>query len=496
MGAAGIAWGTAASYNGAAHVLSVVAAQSTADGGTSMMLAFVRVLPVGVGLVLLLLTAASYWQMRRRYLLVWMVVWALATVYYFAQLLVVASSPEMTSRETFERLGVVATSLGWARAIGIWIGARALVGRGFSRRGAVAVVVLSVIWVVLATLVMEARSAALLTRTSYGLAYLAAAAVLLLHRPRTTTLLFTAGALLCLGLLGVTNTWLVMDATGNIVITWLANTLMLTVGLGVLARVLEEERELATARSQELAAANARLAELDRLKSDFVSMVSHELRTPLGLIKGYAGTLLRDDAPLDHETRKEFLQVIDEETDRLTELVTNLLDMSRIEAGTLRIERHPVEINHLLADCAERLRAREPTRALQLQMPQSLPAVLADERRVAQVVDNLLTNATRYSPEPTPIRLVARAVNGDVEVRVVDEGIGIPTDKLDQVFEKFFRVDTSDTRRFAGTGLGLAICRGIVQAHGGRIWVHSTPGQGSTFAFTIPVCQESPSEPD
>ena len=185
---------------------------------------------------------------------------------------------------------------------------------------------------------MGTPHAQLLTRTSYGLIFLAAATVLLLHQPRTMTIMFTGGAFLLLGLVGVTNSWLVMDSTGNFVVTWLTNTLMLAVGLGVLGRVLEEERELATARSLELAAANARLAELDRLKSDFVSMVSHELRTPLGLIKGYIGTLLRRDTPLDEATREEFLQVVDEETDRLTELVTNLLDMSRIEAGTLRVD--------------------------------------------------------------------------------------------------------------------------------------------------------------
>jgi signal transduction histidine kinase len=346
-----------------------------------------------------------------------------------------------------------------------------------------------VLWIAIATAVMGSPYAPLLTRMGYACCFFAAATVLLLHRPRTTIFLFAGGALLLLGTQGMTATWLIVDPAASTVSAWLSNTLMLTVGLAVLARVLEEERELATARSQELAAANARLAELDRLKSDFVSMVSHELRTPLGLIKGYAGTLLRPDAELDEETRKEFVQVIDEETDRLTELVTNLLDMSRIEAGTLRIERQPTQLARVLADCAERLRAREPSRALCVDVAPGLPPVLADERRIAQVVDNLLTNAARYSPEATTIVLGARAVNGGVEVRVVDQGVGIPADKQGQVFEKFFRVDTSDTRRFAGTGLGLAICRGIVQAHGGEIWVQSEPARGSTFAFSLPACQ-------
>jgi signal transduction histidine kinase len=121
-------------------------------------------------------------------------------------------------------------------------------------------------------------------------------------------------------------------------------------------------------------------------------------------------------------------------------------------------------------------------------VPERLPLVLADERRIAQVVDNLLTNAVRYSPEEAPVALSARARDDRVEVAVRDEGLGIPADLRHQVFEKFFRVDASDTRRFAGTGLGLAICRGIVQAHGGAIWVDTEEGRGSTFAFTLAAC--------
>jgi signal transduction histidine kinase len=460
-----------------------------------MMSVLLRLLPFGVALVLLLLTAAAYWQWRRRYLLVWSIVWGVATAYYFAQLMVVAAAPDTAVRDTFERLGIVATSLGWGRAIGLWVGARALAERPISRGGAVLVVVCSVLWIGVATALMGTPSAAMVTRMGYACGFLAGAAALLLHRPLTPVLTFAGGALLLVGVQGMLATWLIMDATGNIVSSWLSNTLFLAVGLAVFGRLLDEERELATSRSRELAVANARLAELDRQKSDFVSMVSHELRTPLGLIKGYVGTLLRRDAPLDEATRHEFLQVIDEETDRLSELVTNLLDMSRIEAGTLRMDRRAIQLPRLLTDCAERLRAREPDRALYLDVPSGLPPVLADERRVAQVVDNLLTNAARYSPDATPIMLGARTVNGGVEVRVVDQGIGIPPDKQDQVFEKFFRADSSDTRRFAGTGLGLTICRGIVQAHGGDIRVQSEPGRGSTFAFHIPTSQEPCSEP-
>jgi signal transduction histidine kinase len=460
-----------------------------------MMQALISLLPLGVTLVLTLLTAAAYWQSRRRYLLVWTVVWTVAVLYYLAQVIVAASDPGGTVRDDFERLGIVATSLGWARSIGLWVGARALVDRPIPRGGAILVGACSVLWVALATPVLGSAYAPLLTRTSYACAFFAAAAVLLPHRRRTAVFVFAGGAFFLLGVQGASATWLIMDATGSFVSSWLSNTLMLVAGLAVLGRLLDEEREAATARSRELGAANARLAELDRLKSDFVSMVSHELRTPLGLIKGYTGTLLARDTELDADTREEFLQVIDEETDRLTELVTNLLDMSRIEAGTLRVDRHPLQLARLLAACAERLRVREPTRALQVEVPESLPPVLADERRIAQVVDNLLTNAARYSPAGIPIRLSARVEDGRVEVCVVDRGEGIPADKQEQVFEKFFRVDASDTRRFAGTGLGLAICRGIVQAHDGSIWVHSEPGQGSTFAFTLPICPQASREP-
>jgi two-component system sensor histidine kinase KdpD len=291
---------------------------------------------------------------------------------------------------------------------------------------------------------------------------------------------------------GFVSARLVLDLTGTLMSSWVHSALSLALGLGVLGRMLEDERELARARSLELAAANTRLAELDQLKTDFVSMVSHELRTPLGLIKGYVGTLLRPEVPLDAASRQEFYQVIDEETDRLTELVTNLLEMSRLEAGTLRVEPRRLDLGPLLAECSARLQVREPGRPLQVDLPPELPPVLADPRRIMQVVENLLTNAARYTPSETQIALRARTINGCVEVAVVDQGPGIPPDQREQVFEKFVRLNGSEDRASGGSGLGLAICRGIVQAHGGQIWVEGEQGRGSTFAFRLPVDREVP----
>jgi two-component system sensor histidine kinase KdpD len=271
-----------------------------------------------------------------------------------------------------------------------------------------------------------------------------------------------------------------LDLTGSMMSSWIHTALSLALGLGVLGRLLEEERET-------LAAANIRLAELDRLKTDFVSLVSHELRTPLGLIKGYTGSLLQPDLVQDEETRREFLTVIDDETDRLTELVSNLLDMSRIEAGSLRVDPHPTELGRLLEASSARLRVREPDRPLAMDIASELPSVLADEQRIAQVLDNLLTNAARYSPTEARIGLRARPVNGHVEVAVQDHGPGIPEEQREQVFDKFVRLDNQP----GGSGLGLAICRGIVQAHGGRIWVEANPEQGSTFAFSLPTAPRS-----
>jgi signal transduction histidine kinase len=239
-------------------------------------------------------------------------------------------------------------------------------------------------------------------------------------------------------------------------------------------------------RAATLAQANLQLAELDRMKSHFISMVSHELRTPLGLIKGYVGTLQRSDLQLDSESRQEFLTVIEEEADNLADLVGNLLDASRLEAGTLALELHPTRLLPIVRKAVHDARERAPDYHFQLNAPAELPLIAADSRRLEQVLRNLLDNAVKYSPAGSAITVGSEAVDGGVAIAIHDEGRGIAPEHLDRIFDTFYRVDQTDNRRGGGSGLGLAIAKGIVAGHGGRIWVESVPNAGSAFRVWLP----------
>jgi PAS domain S-box-containing protein len=230
---------------------------------------------------------------------------------------------------------------------------------------------------------------------------------------------------------------------------------------------------------------------LDEMKSHLLSTVSHELRTPLASIKGFASTLLRDDVQWDAATQREFLQIIDQEADRLSELIANLLAMSRLEAGVLRMEFGRVELAPLIEQVLAEMQPRAQGHTLAADVPADLPEVWADERRVRQVLHNLIENALKYS-SGGQVAVRARREGEAVHVAVSDQGIGIRADQLERIFERFYQVDGAATRRAGGVGLGLSICKGIVEAHGGRIWAESAPGQGSTFHFTLPM--EPPSK--
>jgi PAS domain S-box-containing protein len=225
--------------------------------------------------------------------------------------------------------------------------------------------------------------------------------------------------------------------------------------------------------------------DLDRMKSTLLSTVSHELRTPLAAIKGYVTTLLAQDVEWDAEAQRQFLQTISDETDRLAKLVKDLLDMSRIEAGTLQMQREPYSVTALIRQAVRQVRPPCDAR-LELRISGDLPAVWVDVARIETVVRNFLENAVKYSPPDTPIELEAQQQNGNVVVQVRDYGAGVPEVMHDKVFDRFFRVDNRLTRHTGGVGMGLAICKGFIEAHGGQVWV--TDGEpGSVFGFSIPI---------
>ena len=230
-----------------------------------------------------------------------------------------------------------------------------------------------------------------------------------------------------------------------------------------------------------------RYREAEELKSTFISVISHELKTPVSLIKGYAGTLARDDVVHDPDFVRESAQIIVEEADRLTELIDNLLDASRIQAGALSLDIQPLDMADLARKAVERFGVQTDDHQILLDFPADLPPVLADEKRLRQVFDNLINNAIKYSPKGGKITVGARRQGERVLAFVKDEGIGVPLEDQEAIFERFYRVDSSLRRRTQGAGLGLFLVKAIIQAMGGDVWVESEPGQGATFYFTLPI---------
>jgi len=228
--------------------------------------------------------------------------------------------------------------------------------------------------------------------------------------------------------------------------------------------------------------------EADALKSQLLATVSHELRTPLASIKGFATTLLRQDVTWKEAEQRDFLHIIEDETDRLGEIIDNLLDMSQIEAGALRIDREPMQLRGLIRELVDAMRMRTELHFFDVDLPTELPRVFADPRRVRQVIRNLLDNAIKYS-KAGQISISCQVDPGFVTVSVSDQGEGIPPQYLSKIFTRFFQVDGKSTRRQGGSGLGLSISRGIIEAHGGKMWAESLVGQGSVFKFTLPLVE-------
>jgi PAS domain S-box-containing protein len=229
------------------------------------------------------------------------------------------------------------------------------------------------------------------------------------------------------------------------------------------------------------------LREVDRLRSELIANVSHELRTPLGLIKISSSSLLMDDAEFDRATQQKFLFGISEEATKLERIVEHLLDLGRIESGRLRLDKQPIDLGRLVINAINSMGALSPRHRLVTDLPLEPLMATVDAKRVEQVLRNLLDNAIKYSPDGGTIMVQAYPDTVQILIAVSDEGIGIPAEEWDRIFERFHRVENEITRRMRGAGLGLAVCQGIVEAHGGRIWVESQPGAGSTFCLTLPL---------
>lgn len=244
------------------------------------------------------------------------------------------------------------------------------------------------------------------------------------------------------------------------------------------------------ARSAELHTALRRAQEVDKLKSQLLSTVSHELRTPLTSIRGQTCTLLDYADQIGPEERAEALRIIDHEAARLDELIGHVLDMSRLESGTLHVEPIATDLRPILAEAVELMTAQAPEHRLALNMPDKLPLAQADPRRVMQIVQNLIDNAIKFSRPGTTVTVTAAPQDDQIIVSVQDQGFGIPREYWPRIFDRFYRIEHGSIRA-AGVGLGLAISKGLVEAMGGRITMDSQVGQGSTFSFTLRAAEQA-----
>jgi signal transduction histidine kinase len=263
-----------------------------------------------------------------------------------------------------------------------------------------------------------------------------------------------------------------------------------------------------TEHNARLSRAVARLEELDRLKSNFLATMSHELRTPLTSVIGYAEMLAEGLAGPISQDQKDYLTTILGKADQLLGLITAVLDVSSLESGRLAIERAALSLGDLVASELATFAPQAGRRGIAIQIdacPDTL--VVGDRRKIRQVVTSLVSNAVKFTPDRGKVSIALRrgpltghapgpGSDGDVrpaiQLVVTDSGIGISRDQIAKIFEPFFQVDSSSTRAFGGTGLGLTLAKAYVEAHGGRIWVDTTPGQGSTFTATFPA--SSPAE--
>jgi len=269
---------------------------------------------------------------------------------------------------------------------------------------------------------------------------------------------------------------------GNRIFTDAEKEILTTIGHAISTAIENARLNEAMSRTREM-------EETDRLRAAFLASISHEIRTPLTSIKGLSSTLVQPDVKWDSETQKEFLITIDHESNRLLRIVEDMLDMSMIEAGAMKLAQDVANIRSIISGTKGLIENLASDHHLEVILPDESPPVFVDEIRIGQVITNLIQNAAAYSPEGTQITLEAQVSADKMIISVTDEGEGIPSEYSEQVFDRFYRLEENTKRRKSGTGLGLAICKGIVEAHGGAIWFESTQGQGTRFIFTLPIAK-------
>jgi signal transduction histidine kinase len=254
----------------------------------------------------------------------------------------------------------------------------------------------------------------------------------------------------------------------------------------------QEARSEAEAARRALAEQNKRLLELDRLKDEFLSLVSHELRTPLTSIRGYLDLVLDEEAGELNQEQRRFLQAVERNSGRLLRLVGDLLFVAQADAGRLSLERAKVDLAELAAHCVEGAAPAASEKSVTLVLlADPVPALVGDRGRLAQVLDNLVSNALKFTPEGGTVEVRTRSDGDVVTLEVEDTGIGIPVADQPRLFERFFRSSVADDQAIPGTGLGLAIVKAIVEAHSGRISIESREGKGTTFRVELPLAADS-----
>ncbi len=263
----------------------------------------------------------------------------------------------------------------------------------------------------------------------------------------------------------------------------------LAVGINMMSNDIERDITERKKAEEKIREQNIQLKKLDELKTAFLNVTSHELRTPMTSIKGYVQMLLNQILGGLSDEQRQGLDVILRNTNRLDGLIQDILDVSRLESGTMKFIPKKTDIDTLVGQTVETMQASAGRKEITINadIEADVPGLIVDELRIKQVMTNLLNNAIKFSPDGTIINVKARKEKNDILFEIQDFGRGIPKDKQDKVFETFYQVDSGEDRKFGGAGLGLAVSKGIVVSHGGRIWVESREGKGSTFSFTLPL---------